>query len=142
MPELSAFRFMVEIDGVTAATFKEATGFESETEVIEYKECTADGRLITRKVPGTPKWADITLKRHVESTSALWEWRKQVTDGDIEGARRNGSFILYNSQHEEVKRWNFQNGWPSKWKGPDGNAGEDQVAVEELTVVVEGLELA
>jgi phage tail-like protein len=32
------------------------------------------------------------------------------------------------------------NGWPSKWKGADLNAGENAVAVEEITITHEGLE--
>jgi phage tail-like protein len=140
MPDLlTTFSFHVEFDGVDVGAYKEATGVESETEVIEYKEATKEGKMIIRKVPGAMKWSDITLKKRIDNSTDLWEWRKEVEQGDIDSARRNGSIVLYDSTHAEVARWNFEAGWPSKWKGADLNAGEDQIAVEEITITHEGL---
>ena len=140
MPDLlTTFSFHVELDQVDIGAFKEASGVESETEIIEYKEATKDGKMLIRKVPGAMKWSDITLKKRIDDSQDLWEWRHLVEDGDIDGARRNGSIVLYDSTHSEVARWNFEAGWPSKWKGADLNAGEDQIAVEEITITHEGL---
>ena len=61
---------------------------------------------------------------------------------DIDGARRNGSIVLYDSMQTEVARWNFVNGWPSVWKGSDLDAGANEIAVEEVTIAHEGLERA
>jgi phage tail-like protein len=137
---LTTFSFHVSIDQVDIGAFKEASGVDSETEIIEYKEVSKDGVMIIRKVPGAMKWADITLKKCIDSSLYLWEWRHQVETGDLQKARRNGSIILYDSQQKEVGRWNFINGWPSKWKGADLNAGENNVAVEEITICHEGME--
>lgn len=140
MPDLlTTSAFFVEVDGVTVAQFKEATGIDSETAVIEYKESTANGKLLIRKVPGAPKWADIVLKRRLDDSKSLWDWRQVVLNGDIDGARRNGSIVIYDSMGTEVARWNFENGWPSHWKGSDLNAGSDEIVVEELTITHEGL---
>ena len=140
MPDLmTTFAFVLEIDGVEMASFRKCTGVESETETIEYKEATKDGKMVIRKVPGAMKWSDITLKKGIDARRDLWDWRKQVEDGDIDAARRNGSVVLYDSKHNEVARWNFIAGWPSKWKGADLNAGEDAIAVEEITITHEGL---
>lgn len=136
---LTTFSFHVELDGVDIGRFKEASGVESETEIIEYKEVTKDGKMVIRKVPGAMKWADITLKKSIDTSHDLWEWRLEVEEGDIDSARRDGSIVLYDSTHAEVARWNFMSGWPSKWKGADLNAGEDQIAVEEITITHEGL---
>jgi phage tail-like protein len=143
MPDLlTTFSFHVELDMVDIGAFKEASGVDSETEIIEYKEVTKGGKMIIRKIPGAMKWADITLKRRIDDSTALWDWRQQVEEGDIDAARKNGSIVLYDSTHKEVARWNFENGWPSKWKGADLNAGENAAAVEEMTVTHEGLRRA
>lgn len=143
MPDLmTTFSFHVELDGVDIGAFKEASGVESETEIIEYKEATDKGKMIIRKVPGAMKWSDITLKKRIDSSIDLWAWRQEVEQGDIDKARRTGSIVLYDSKQTEVARWNFDQGWPSKWKGADLNAGEDQIAVEEITITHEGLERA
>ena len=141
MPDLlTTFSFHVELDGIDIGAFKEASGVDSETEIVEYKETTKDGKMLIRKLPGAMKWSDITLKKRIDQKKDLWDWRKEVDQGDIDAARRNGSIVLYDSTAKEVARWNFMNGWPSKWKGADLNAGENAVAVEEITITHEGLE--
>jgi len=142
MPDLlTTFSFHVELDGIDIGAFKEASGVDSETEIIEYKEAMGS-RMVIRKVPGAMKWSDITLKKRIDAKTDLWDWRKKVEEGDIDAARVNGSIVLYDSTDQEVARWNFEQGWPSKWKGADLNAGEDQVAVEEVTITHERLERA
>lgn len=141
MPDLlTTFSFHVELDGIDIGAFKEASGVDSETEIVEYKETTKDGKMLIRKLPGAMKWSDITLKKRIDNKKDLWDWRKEVEQGDIDSARRNGSIVLYDSTAKEVARWNFMNGWPSKWKGADLNAGENAVAVEEITITHEGME--
>jgi phage tail-like protein len=136
---LTTFSFHVELDGIDIGAFKECSGVDSETEIIEYKEATKDGKMIIRKLPGAMKWQNITLKKAIDSKKDLWDWRHQVETGDIDQARRNGSVVLYDSTHNEVARWNFIAGWASVWKGANLNAGENQVAVEEVTITHEGL---
>jgi phage tail-like protein len=143
MPDLlTTFSFHVELDGIDIGAFKECSGVDSETEIIEYKETTKDGKMLIRKLPGAMKWADITLKKAIDSKKDLWDWRRQVEQGEIDDARRNGSIVLYDSTAKEMARWNFFDGWPSKWKGADLNAGENNVAVEEITITHEGMERA
>jgi len=137
---LTTFSFHVEIDQLDIGAFKEASGVDSETEIIEYKEVGPNGKMIIKKVPGAMKWADITLKKCIDTSLYLWDWRHQVETGAIKDARRNGSIVLYDSEQVEVGRWNFTAGWPSKWKGADLNAGENNIAVEEVTITHEGLE--
>ncbi len=140
MPDLlTTSSFHVEIDGIDIGAFKEVSAVDSETEIIEYKETTKDGKLVIRKVPGAMKWSDITLKKATESKRDLTQWRRDVELGDIDKARKNGSIVLYDSMGKEVARWNFMMGWPSKWKGADLNAGENNVSVEEITITHEGV---
>ena len=140
MPDLTTtFKFALEVDNVTVGFFRKCAGIESETEIIEFKEATEQGRMIIRKVPGAMKWSDITLDRRIDTSKALWDWRKQVIDGDVDAARRNGSIIAYDSKGAEVARWNFEAGWPSKWKGADFDATTNDIATESVTITHEGL---
>ena len=103
MPDLSTTAvFVLEIDSVEMGSFRKVAGIESETETIEYKEVTKDGRMIIRKQPGAMKWSDVTLERRIDTSKSLWEWRKQVIDGDIDSARRNGSIVAKDSKMNEV----------------------------------------
>jgi phage tail-like protein len=131
-----AFNFRVEIDGVTLAAFSEVSGLESQTEVIEYR--TGTERNTVRKLPGLTKHANLVLRRGVTQDAELWNWRKTVVDGQVD--RRNGSIVLLDDDRAEVLRWNFFDGWISKWVGPTLNAKGNEVAIETIEIAHEGLE--
>jgi phage tail-like protein len=141
MPELliTTYSFGVEMEGIDIAQFKEAAGFESTTEAISYKEA-AEGKIIYRKTAGLQEWADVTLKRAMSSSMAFWEWRKQVINGQMDDARRDCSIVLYDPTGSEVVRYNLKDAWISKWKGPDLDADNSGVAIEEVTIVHTGLD--
>lgn len=132
---IGGFNFAVEIDGVTQAAFKNVEGLDSETEVIEYQD---GDDIVLRKRPGRTKYSDITLKRGYVNTSELWDWRKKVMDGTVN--RKSVSIILRNDKGDEVMRYNLFECWPSKWKGFSLDGKGTDVAVEEITFVVERLD--
>ena len=136
---LVSYHFHVEIDGITQAQFKECSGLGSSSDVVEYKE-SVKGATVYRKQPGALKWNDITLKRGISDVMELWNWRKQIEQGKIAEARKNGSIVLYDQADKEIARWNFKDGWPSKLSGPSVKADASEVAIEELTITHEGME--
>ena len=136
---LAGYSFSVEIDGVMVAQFKEVGGLSAEIQTIEHRENTLKGLPVLKKLPGAQKWGDLTLKRGRTDSKALWDWMKQVQDGDIDGARKNGSVVLYDYKHGEVSRFNFLNGWPSKVSLGSLQAGGNDVLVEECTITHEGV---
>jgi phage tail-like protein len=124
-------QFVVEINGIQAASFAEVSGLASETAVIEYR---TGGDTTLRKLPGLRKFGNITLKRGVTQDTELWDWHESAE-------RRNGSIVLLDAKRNEVVRWNFANGWPCKWEGPMLNARANEVAIETLEIAVEGFQL-
>ena len=132
----AVFNFMVDIDGMEAV-FSECSGLSTDTDAIEYRTGEADNTV--SKIPGLKKFTNITLKRGMTRDLALWEWRKTVMDGVTE--RKSGSITLLNEAREAVLRWNFKEGWPTKWEGPSMNATGNEIAIETLEIVHEGLEL-
>ena len=136
---LVSYTFCLEIDGVAAAFFKEGSGFDSSVEVIEHRENGKGGKEVIRKLPGRAKWSDIVLKRGSTDDMSLWDWHKMILDGDVWSARKNMSIVVYDTKFSEVARFNVTNAWPSKWKGPDLNTTNNQVAIEEITISHEGL---
>ena len=134
----ASFNFKLEIEGITVAGFSEATGLNQESNVIDYRE--GQEPITPRKLPGLNKFGNITLKRGISPDLSVYNWRKTVTDGDIE--RRNASIVLHNEKHEEVVRWNLVNAWPSKYVGPDLKANANEVAIETVELTHEGVERA
>lgn len=137
---LVGFNFMVEISGVITGYFQEASGLGSESEIIEHKIMAKGAKEpLIRKIPGRLKWGDIVLKRGITANMDFYDWRKSVEQGKIDDARKDGSVVMYDSMHTEVARWNFAKGWPSKIAGPSVKADGNDVGVEELTIVHEGI---
>jgi phage tail-like protein len=129
------YNFLVEIDGITRAGFRECSGLDTSQDAGEYREGTDP--LTVRKLPGLIKYSNISLKRGITDDAELWEWRKTVMDGQVE--RKNMSIVLMNDAREEKLRWNLKNCWPTKWEGPSLNATSSDVAVETLEIAHEGL---
>jgi len=130
-----AFRFLIEIDGITRAGFRECSGLDSSQDPVEYRE--GNESLTARKLPGLNKYSNISLKRGITDDKQLWEWRKKAIDGKIE--RKNGSIVLQDDAGEEKVRWNFIAAWPTKWTGPTFNATANDVAIETLDLAHEGV---
>jgi phage tail-like protein len=139
---LAGHLWQIEIDGITIAQFKEVSGISLEVSVIEHRENKAGGVAILKKLPGSPASGSVTLKKGKTGDATLWQWHKQVQDGDIAGARKNGSVVLYDYGHGEIARYNFVAGWPSRVSLGTLSAGGSDVLLEECTIVHEGLTLA
>ena len=132
------FRFIVQIDGITRGGFRECSGLDSSQDPVEYRE--GIDPLRARKLPGLNKYSNISLKRGVTDDKDLWTWRKKAIDGKVD--RKNGSIILMDDAGEEKTRWNFVDGWPTKWTGPTFNATANEVAIETMDIAHEGVERA
>jgi len=136
---LVSVSFFVEVQGVFTGTFRGCTGLGSQSEVIENLAAGAGGVTRIYKIPGVTRWTNIVLKRGVTDSMDVWAWRKQVEEGKVNEARKNGSIIMYDQTNTEVARWNFENGWPAKISGPNLDASTNEIAIEELEIAHEKL---
>jgi phage tail-like protein len=137
---LTGFHFAVDIQGAVKGFFTECSGLGSEHEVIEHKVVNETGQEVVLKIPGRLKWENITLKRGITSSMDIWDWRKEVTDGNVDSARRDGSIVMYDQALKEVARWNFERAWPIKVSGPQPKADGNEIGIEELALAHEGME--
>lgn len=133
-----AFNFLVEIDGITRAAFRECSGLDSSQQATDYREGGEPLRM--RKIPGINTYSNITLTRGITTDAELWAWRQQAAEGRVQ--RKNGSIILLDDAGEEKLRWNFSDAWPVRWTGPTFNATSNDVAVEVLELAHEGVRRA
>jgi len=134
---LIGYQYRIEVSGTSlTGYFTECSGIGSENEVIEQK-VQKKGVEVVIKLPGRLKWENITLKRGITSSMDLWKWRKMVEDGDVKGARKSGSIVMYDSTLTEKARWNFEGAWPSKISGPQPKADSNEIGLEEITIVHE-----
>lgn len=130
------FHFQVEWSG-SRLGFTEVSGLTTEIQPIEYREGSAQDYHAT-KMPGMPKYSDITLKRGVfAKDNEFFQWISTVKLNNIE--RRPLTISLLNENHEPVMVWKIRNAWPSKVEGPSLKSTGNEVAVESITLVHEGI---
>ncbi len=131
--------FALECDGIEISQFQEVTGISQEREVTTVKENGPDGQLLIKQLPGPPKPPTITLKRAANMDKAIADWYEEART-KIGSARRNGSVIAYDFEYNEVARWNFLAGWPSKLEITGLKAAANEPAIETLTITAEYIE--
>jgi phage tail-like protein len=131
------FNFILEIEGLEAAGFTEVGGISSESDIIEYREGSEPARM--RKLPALFKFGNITLKRGYIQSRELWEWRKTTLDGVTE--RKQGAIILLDEARAPQLRWEFSEGWISKYEGPALKSTANEAAIESIEITVEDVVL-
>jgi phage tail-like protein len=126
--------------------FTEVSGLDFETEVIEYREGNSK-KYNKGKQPGLTKFSNVTLKRGTfEGDFAFFtEWKKtyyfQEGNKTASQYRRAVTIKLLNELHEPIITWTLQNAWPSKVQSTDLKADANEVAIETMELVHEGLEI-
>ena len=139
-PDPPGYSFAVNIEGRALSSFQEVSGLDIELEVIEYRDGTGSA---PRFIPGARKYSNIVLKRGFTGDTQLHDWFTEFDSSRTE--RVDGSIVMYDPSSHEVARWNFENAWPSKLEGPSkaGGAGlrggPNEVAIESIELVHEGL---
>ena len=134
----NGYNFSVELDGLTRAGFRDCSGLESSTTATDYREGT-DRVLSVRKLPGLHTHGDVTLSRGLTADDKLWKWREKVMNGQVE--RHNISISLLDDVGAPRITWNLFECWPTQWTGPSFDAANDAVAVEQLVLTYERIEV-
>lgn len=132
---LTNFRFRVEIDGIQHAGFMEVTGIGSGLSVIEYREGT-DPKSV-RMLGGNADYSNITLKWALTDSMEMFNWYKASLAG--EEIRKNVSVTIVDKAGNDRARWEIHDAFPCKYTAPDFNARGNDVAIETLELVHEGV---
>ncbi len=132
------FHFQVEWGG-TKIGFTEVSGLDVETEVVEYRH-GASPEYHKTKMPGMQKYSNITLKRGTFATdNEFYKWWNTVKLNTIE--RRDITISLLNEEHSPIVVWKVKNAWPAKIQSTDLKADGNEVAIETMELVHEGLSI-
>ncbi len=130
------FHFQVEW-GASKVGFTEVTGLNVERDVIEYREGSSK-EYSKIKMPGLTTYSNLTLKRgSVAKDNDLFKWWVSNKLETID--RRDITISLLNEEHEPVITWKVKNAWPSKVESTDLNSDDNNVAIETMEIVHEGL---
>ncbi|MCA1613126.1 MAG: phage tail protein [Acidobacteria bacterium] len=138
------FNFLVNLgDGNTdgaEAGFQECSNIGMEVTVAEYRRGN-DRENSVRKITGLNKATDVTLKRGVIGSLNLYNWLNDIRNGN-QNAERTVIVQLQNEDHTEiVQTWKLLRARIIKHVSGPMNAKGTDVAMEELTIAYERLEM-
>ena len=140
-----AFNFQVTVDrfGDAAgfrAGFQEISGLGLEVTVAEYRNGNEKENAV-RKLTGLTRVSDVTLKRGIIGSLVLYQWLDQVRTGD-QGALRTVLVHLLSEDHTAtVVTWKLHRARIVRHVSGPFNAKNSEVAIEELTLAYERLEM-
>ena len=92
------------------------------------------------KLPGLNKATDITMKRGVVSSATLQDWLNDIRKKP-KRAKRKVKVTLLDERHQVVETWTLVNSVIVKYSGPPLNAKGNDVAIEELVVSCERIDV-
>ena len=133
------FRFRLEIDGIQQAGFSEVAIAETTTDAIDYREGNEPTHV--RKLSGLNKYGNITLKYGVTTDSIqLFNWHKKIVEGQVASNRKKVTIVVMDETGADKARFVVSEAWPVKYDPSDLNAKGNEVFIESLELVNEGME--
>lgn len=119
---------------------QEALGLDNDSPSISYRAGSSDAAS-PFKVPGLKKLDNVTLMKGVlKANSTLWDWFGQITANTIQ--RKRVRLSLLGETGRPTKVWTLTNAWPTQVVRVEGTMGDDEVAVELVEFVYEGMTLS
>lgn len=135
---LPKFHFEVKW-GEQVMSFQEVSGLDAQSEEIKYRSGDSKDFSVV-KMPGMVKYSNVTMKKGVfKGDNKFWEWFKKIKMNTIE--RTTITISLLDEEHNATMVWTLKNAWPTKVTGTDLKAEGNEVAVESIEIVHEGLEI-
>ncbi|MET7636367.1 phage tail protein [Streptomyces sp. NPDC005078] len=138
------FNFQVDLgDGITdspLAGFQEMSNVGMEVTVAEYRNGN-DPENSVRKITGLNKTTDVTLKRGVIGALNLYAWLDDIRNGNQNARRTVRVHLLSENREQVVLTWTLKQARIIKHVSGPFNAKGTDVAMEELTLAYERLEM-
>lgn len=137
---LPKFHFQVDWGEGNAIGFTEVSGLDVEIEPIPYRHGASPAYHKTQQ-PGLTKYSNITCKRGTfKGDNKYFEWwKKNFLFNNAE--RRDLVISLLNDDHEPIITWKVASAWPIKIQSTDLKADGNEIGIESMELVHEGLEI-
>ena len=123
------------------AGFQEVSGLGMEITVAEYRAGNASTNEPI-KITGTVKTPDVTLKRGVIGSLDLYQWLHEVRNGSQNQLKNVTVKLMAEDRETVAQEWKLINSRPMKYTGPSLNGKGTDLAIEELVLSAERIELA
>jgi phage tail-like protein len=141
----SQFNFRVSWDGLdensVQAGFQEVSGLGMEITVAEYRAGNYNENAPI-KITGTVKTPDVTFKRGLIGSLDLYGWLNEVRNGAQDQLKTVTVKLMSEDRADVAQEWVLTNARPMKYTGPTLTGTGTEVAVEELVMAAERIDVA
>ena len=136
---LPKFHFQVKWDA-NVMSFQEVSGLDIQSEEIKYRHGDSPEFSVV-KMPGLKKVGNVTMKKGIfKGDNKFWDWFKEIKMNTIK--RVPVTISLLDEAGAPTMVWTLANAWPTKVTGTDMKAEGNEVAIESIEIVHEGLTIA
>jgi phage tail-like protein len=133
------FYFQVKWDA-NVMSFQEVSGLDIQSEEIKYRHGDSP-QFSVIKMPGMKKYGNITMKKGIfKGDNKFWDWLNQIKMNTIK--RVPVTISLLDEGGAPTMVWTLANAWPTKITGTDLKSEGNEVAVESIEIVHEGLTIS
>jgi Bacteriophage tail sheath protein len=138
---IRAARYALRVmwDGETIAGVRRVRGLGQLTELVSVRDGSDPNA--SRVVVGPTKFEPVTIERGITRDDAFEKWAQAVQQGAASVPRKDVRIELHDGERRLTVAWVLKRALPVKFEAPDLNATSNDVAIEELTLAYEGLEL-
>ena len=125
---------------ICEGAFSECDGLEMNQQVKTVREGGNNRQPI--HLMGPTSYGQLTLKRGMSSDFGLWEWFDRSVSTGREGVRLNGQIFLgsSNGMNNDVT-FLLYGCIPTRLKAPSFNAKDGGIAIEEIQIAYERLQI-
>lgn len=121
-------------------SFQEVSGLDIQSEEIKYRHGDSPAFSVV-KMPGLKKFGNVTMKKGIfKGDNKFWDWLNQIKMNTIK--RVPVIISLLDEAGAPTMVWTLANAWPTKITGTDLKAEGNEVAVESIEIVHEGLTIS
>ena len=133
------FYFQVKWDS-QVMSFQEVSGLDIQSEEIKYRHGDSPEFSVI-KMPGMKKVGNITMKKGIsKGDNKFWDWFKQIKMNTIK--RLPVTISLLDEGGKATMVWTLTNAWPTKITGTDLKSEGNEVAIESMEIVHEGITIS
>lgn len=143
--------FYVEFNGLETKMVKSITDFSFTGQTTGHEKplaSTKDGKTLWQTTSGGFKQnPNFTIEIFLsEGDMDFYNWmlatmpKSEGGKGEWSKNRKSGSLVSYNSDGNEVMRWNVTNAWIKSYKVSEFAADSNQLAVETFEIVCEQID--
>jgi len=104
--------YVFEISGY-GSSYWQVAEFSESVNVSLQQVVNQQGQQLTVPVAGGRALSQIMLVRDLTTDPVIYGWWDLVKDGNFAAARASASLIVFDSNSNEIARWNFYNCWPA-----------------------------